>query len=119
MGPCIGSFAYFCQQTPCPMAGTIFSERKGWKSYNYHVEMHDRRKKLRLFHVNMLKQWHAPAAAYWTAIDSHDSDDNDDVPVWKNNPNDTKLTFGQQLSQTQREDLQHLLCDYQEVMTAC
>ena len=85
---------------------------------NYCVEMHDRRKKLRLFHVNMLKQWHAPAAAYWTAIDSPDFDDNDDVPVWKNNPNDTKLTFGQQLSQTQREDLQHLLCDYQEVMSA-
>ena len=30
---------------------------------NYRVYMHDRRKRERIFHVNMLKKWHSPSAA--------------------------------------------------------
>ena len=29
---------------------------------NYQVDMHDRRKRKRIFHVNMLRSWHAPPA---------------------------------------------------------
>ena len=73
----------------------IVKEKVG--KVNYQVEMHDRRKKYRVFHVNMLKKWHTPVRqAYWTAEDSPDIDSDDDVPVWHSNQptSNSKVTMG-------------------------
>ena len=86
---------------------------------NYLVEMHDRRKKHQIFHVNMLKKWHTPAMdAYLAMEDSPDVDNEEDMPVW--NENDTltedKPTMGSQLNMKQRQELEKLLYEYREVM---
>ena len=92
-------------------------ERVG--NVNYLVEMHDRRKKHRIFHVNMLKKWYTPVGdAYLAMEDSPDVDNEEDVPVW--NENDTltesEPTMGSQLNLKQRQELEELLYEYREVM---
>ena len=85
---------------------------------NYLVEMHDRRKRHRIFHVNMLKQWHMPVAtAYLMTVTSLEVDEDDDVPVWDNTTtNDNQFTLEKQLSPSQRKDLTQLLNEYHVVM---
>ena len=83
---------------------------------NYEVDMADRSKRKRIFHVNMLHKWYATtAAAYW--VEEGDPEEVDDVPVW-----DTRAgrggqpTVGQQLSDGQTEELQTLLCQFADVL---
>lgn len=55
-------------------------ERVG--SVNYRVEMHDHRKKNRVFHVNMLKKWHAQVAdVNWMQEEGADVDIEDEIQV--------------------------------------
>ena len=42
------------------MAGTLHCVES---PVSYCIDMHDKRKRRRQFHVNMLKEWHTPAAA--------------------------------------------------------
>ena len=50
---------------------------------DYLIHMYDRRKKRRVFHVNMLKQWYIPTdTGYFTEEGSPDYAD-EDIPVWK------------------------------------
>ena len=45
------------------------------------VELHDRRKKFKVYHVNMLQKWHVPIA---TAGYSEElSEDHEDIPTWE------------------------------------
>ena len=39
--------------------------------------MHDARKHKRILHVNMLRQWHTPAATSFLAEGAEDEEDND------------------------------------------
>ena len=48
---------------------------------NYEVRMTDRRKQRRVFHVNMLRLWHAPTALSCWAGDVTETADEDDDPV--------------------------------------
>ena len=50
----------------------------------YLVDMHDKRKRKRVFHVNVLREFNvhkATSSAYWTE-EVPPSDQDDDVPVW-------------------------------------
>ena len=77
---------------------------------NYQIDMHDRRKRKRTFHVNMLREWHTPKnEAYFEQEVTHM--DFEEVPVWNGSgltPR-VKPTLGKQLSSAQRAELEHLL----------
>ena len=83
---------------------------------NYCVDMHDRRKRRRVFHVNMLRKWHAPSAVgYWAQELERERDETgeaDDVPFWNEGADDgtsDAATLGEQLSVQQKQDLQDLM----------
>ena len=62
---------------------------------SYVVDMADRRKRKRIFYVNMLKQWHTPTHTNYLA---EEVDDEEDVPVWnKDAGKETQPTLGEQL----------------------
>lgn len=85
----------------------------------YLVDMHDKRKRKRIFHVNMLKHFKVRKPveqSYW--IDSTGSSDGDgdaDVPVWNEGP-EGRPALGEQLNETQRDELQLVLEDFVDVM---
>ena len=83
---------------------------------NYCVDMHDRRKRRRVFHVNMLRKWHAPSAVgYWAQELERERDETgeaDDVPFWNEGADDgtsDAATLGERLSVQQKQDLQDLM----------
>ena len=66
---------------------------------NYQVEMHDRRKHKRVFHVNMLRPWYsAPSSSYLSTEVSEN--EQDDIPLWCPDDN-TYLTDSQPALGTQ------------------
>ena len=78
---------------------------------NYEVKMTDRRKQRRIFHINMLRQWHSPSAVSLYAEEvskaspsSDLHDDADDVVTW-NDRVDGEAQIGHSLDQAQREGL--------------
>ncbi|KAL5500580.1 hypothetical protein EMCRGX_G012167 [Ephydatia muelleri] len=46
--------------------------------------MHDRRKRKRVFHINMLREFHSSpsSTACWTEEQDRGADEQDDIPVW-------------------------------------
>ena len=54
-------------------------ERRG--KINYLVHMEDLRKKRRVLHVYMLRQWHPPVSAF-QAQEVYDGSKDDDIPAW-------------------------------------
>ena len=83
----------------------------------YLVDMHDRRKRRRIFHINMLREWVVPASTgYW--MEEVEEIDEEDVPVWKEGSNESfeQAVFGEQLSDVQRRELEALLEEFSEVM---
>ena len=80
---------------------------------DYHVKMHDRKKKNRIFHVNMLQKWNAREPS----MDSFLCDEEilaDDIPVWKDRDNE-QVELGENLSKEERADLTKLLREYRGV----
>ena len=86
---------------------------------DYVIDMHDRRKRHRTFHVNMLRKWHEPAASIFTAMeDVTDELDGEDVPVWNGEASTaaSNPVFGDQLTSEQQYELQGLLEEFADVM---
>ena len=83
----------------------------------YRVDMHDKRKRHRVFHVNMLKAFkvrHQDGLVGFTEeIPSEDSDE--EVPLWNDAGNGTP-TIGEQLTEQQRSELQSLLTEFEDVL---
>ena len=51
---------------------------------NYLVDVHDRQKKGRVLHINMLKKWHTSVSTnYLAQVDRWTDDDEDSIPTWK------------------------------------
>ena len=52
---------------------------------DYLVDMHDRRKRWRVYHVNMLRKlkWYVPSVGSYMAEELPVKDNEDDVPIWK------------------------------------
>ena len=85
---------------------------------DYVVHMHDRRKKNRLFHVNMLRKWqvHEPTdTGYWCEEVLETSDD--DLPVWGgiDGSTFTEARLAGRLSQDQRATLRGVLEVFSDV----
>ena len=51
---------------------------------NYVIDMHDRRKRKKVFHINMLREFHSSpsSTACWTEEQDRGADEQDDIPVW-------------------------------------
>ena len=86
------------------------------------INMHDRRNKRRVFHVNMLKQFHSPTAVHsnllvdetgQTSVESELLDE--EIPSWNSQHNGNPKT-GEQLSESQQSNLQNLLTEFVDVL---
>ena len=75
---------------------------------NYMIDMYDRRKRRRVFHVNMLKEWHVPnSVSYFSSEEGEGDSGSEDVPLW--NDGGGAPVLGKQLSEAQRQELLTLL----------
>ncbi len=83
---------------------------------NYQVDMRDRRKRHRVFHVNMLRKWHVPTSTAYLSQESME-ESGDDVPMWDDD-RDGVPTMGEQLTGTQRKELENLLGEFSKVLQA-
>ena len=86
---------------------------------NYPVDMHDRRKRKRIFHVNMLREFHMPKVldvGYW-AEEVSSEDPNGDIPVWNESPQG-QPTMGEELNVIQHEQLRDLFKEFEDVLSS-
>ena len=86
---------------------------------NYLVDMHDRRKRKRVLHVNMLRKWHTPTATAtsYAAEEVEGDGKEDDVLVWKEEEvSDHQPTVGEQLSSDEQRELKELMRRYAGVL---
>ena len=73
---------------------------------NYEVYMPDKRKRRAILHINMLKKWHQPEAmCLWTV--RVDSDEEDDMPTWREESGRSP-SVGTQLTVQQKRQLLEL-----------
>ena len=89
-------------------------ERRG--KVNYLVHMEDHRKKRRVFHVNMLRQWHSPVSTF-QAQEVYDSSEEEDIPAW-NDSDGGQAKQGIGLSHKQTQELGELLREFESLFTA-
>ena len=84
---------------------------------NYEVDMNDKRKRKRIFHINMLKRWRVPSNSIFFAQDQADSDQNE-VLVWNDSEGvfDDQPLIGDQLTTEQQQELKLLLGKYSDVL---
>ena len=72
---------------------------------DYLVDMHDKRKRKQVLHINMLRKWHMPTvtATSYTAEEIPNDGEETEVPVWKEDggPN-PQPTIGSQLGNDER-----------------
>ncbi|KAL5489194.1 hypothetical protein EMCRGX_G018260 [Ephydatia muelleri] len=90
---------------------------------NYLIDMHNRRKRKRVFHINMLREFLSNSSAvctsYWS--ENLDVDEDDEIPVWNGSRAGTGAEdspqFGPHLTKAQRDELDALLCELSAVMS--
>ena len=74
----------------------------------YQVEMQNKRKRLRNFHINMLRKWHEPlATSYWV----EDVEEKDELHLW-NEEEEQSYEIADQFTEEQRAERRHLLEQY-------
>ena len=82
---------------------------------NYQVQMHDRRKKTRILHVNMLRRWHTPSSPNYLTKEIHHGNSEemaDDIPSWNDDKEEGRPKLGEQLQESQKEELSELLLKF-------
>lgn len=99
------------------MEGTLSGAPQDKQCQLYLVDMHDTRKQERTFHVNMLKKWNTPTCGnYWADAGGEDWSEEDD-PEWRGGgEGDPKI--GEQVTTTQKSQLEELLKEFTEVMSS-
>ena len=83
---------------------------------DYEVDMKDKSKRRRVFHINMLKPFHTPEAVVCFAGEECEGRQ-DDIPVWNGEPSGAPIT-GDHLSELQKQQLQTVLHRYERVLQA-
>ena len=81
----------------------------------YEINMHDRRCRKRLFHVNMLREWKEPDAFSFSAEEVCNEDEDDGRVCWERTRDDEPVV-NDQLTQQQAEELRALLSDFEDVL---
>ena len=87
---------------------------------NYMVDMHDRRKRKRIFHINMLLEFHMPKVLDINCLMEEVTREgqDDDIPVWNECPHG-QPTLGKELDEAQHEQLRGLFGDFTDVLGNC
>ena len=79
---------------------------------NYRIRMPDRRKKQTVFHVNMLRKWHTPAATGFLSTCVPTDKEVDDIPSW-NDTEGGRARIGSQLTPAHSQELGRLLAEFE------
>ena len=84
----------------------------------YMVDMHDHKKRRRVFHVNMLKtfQIHQLTESSYLVTDGEGDNKEGDILFWLNGTPDDRPLVGQGLNNDQRQQLQQILTEFSEVL---
>ena len=79
--------------------------------------MHDRRKRKRIFHVNMLRKFHVPKVSEANYFIEEIDDDirEEEIPVWNENPEGQPLV-GSQLDINQKKQLDDVIRQFADVL---
>ena len=79
--------------------------------------MHDRRKRKRIFHVNMLRKFHVPkvSEANYFVEEVDDDIQEEELPVWNENP-EGQLLVGAQLDINQKKLLDDVIRQFADVL---
>jgi hypothetical protein len=89
------------------------TEKRG--EVNYVVDMGDRRRWLRTFHVNMLRQWYEQkpisVSLYTEEVPNEDSDD---IVWWGDGENLTPV-INTQLTADQKQEMEHIVSEFKDV----
>ena len=90
-------------------------ERTG--KVTYRVDLHDRRKRQRIFHVNMLKAFQVRSQEQLVSLAGEVPEESSDadLPLW-NDSLDGTPTVGEQLTEQQKTELQSLLTEFKDVL---
>ena len=85
---------------------------------NYRIDMHDKRKRHRVFHINMLRKWHVPVSTNYWAEEVVVNIDREEVLTWREQGSigEDQPAIGEQLSEVQRQQLEGLLRGYSDIM---
>ena len=81
---------------------------------NYEVDMCDKQKRKRIFHVNMLRQWHRRSHTSYLAEEViREEYEDEDIPLWDGGESDTQPVINKELSGKQKGELGKLLKEFQ------
>ena len=75
------------------------------------VELHDRQKQKRIYHINLLKKWETPITDCYAAEESAEGEE-EDIPDWRPQQGSDKPNIGQQLTEQQREEMEELISEF-------
>lgn len=77
---------------------------------DYCINMHDKRKRERVLHVNMLEKWEPPVVPVYLGESVQDPSE-EDISVWEKDPISKvhQVVYGSQLSKTQKDCFEKLL----------
>ena len=82
---------------------------------DYEIYMPDKRKRKKIFHINMLKKWYVPEATCFLTAEEIESED-DFMPMWQGESGTTPL-ISTQLTMNQKVRLTELFTDFETVMS--
>ena len=82
---------------------------------NYEVEMGDRRKKKRILHINLLREWHKPAESGYFVSEVEEGEEEIESSTWDGGERG-ELVVGEQLNEGQTRELEELLHRYRDTL---
>lgn len=85
---------------------------------NYEIDMEDKKKRRKIFHVNMLKKWYpSEATSFWAVEEAEsDLDEEESIPTWKGECGAVP-TISTKLTEQQKEQLLKMLVEFKTVMS--
>ena len=78
----------------------------------YEIDMSDKKKRQRIFHVNMLKGWNTPTTM---CLSAEEMEDGEEIPLWKEESEEPKIN--EKLTQKQKKELDALRTEFGDVMS--
>eukprot|EP00731_Ephydatia_muelleri_P003291 Em0001g3291a len=78
----------------------------------YEIDMSDKKKRQRIFHVNMLKGWNTPTTV---CLAAEEMEDGEEIPLWKEESEEPKIN--EKLTQKQKKELDALRTEFGDVMS--
>ena len=91
-----------------------YSIAKQLSDVNYEVDMADRVKRKRTFHINALKEWHSPVTA--ALLVQEELEVGDELQSWKADVSPVEAESTAHLTEEQRQELDQLLFEFQDVL---